>query len=93
MSLTIEQLAKWRSIIADGKTGLDAYLASPEGQADSELVYLAKVSSGLADGLKILRVIEVKRRIRDIANEKTALTAQSQALTAEAAALIAELTP
>lgn len=86
MSLTIEQIEQWRVVLHNGGQDLVAYLATPEGQADPEINLLTRVAAGLSDGVKILRLIQAKRRIRELGTTKDALTA-------EAAQLIAELTP
>lgn len=83
MSLTTEQILRWRSTLAEGQDALTAYLASAEGQADPEVLLLAKVASGLEAGAKVLTVITNLRRVRDLQATATALAAEAQALQAE----------
>jgi hypothetical protein len=83
MSLTSEQIERWRATIADGQDALRVYLATAEGQADPEVLMLLRVNAGLVDGVKLLRFIIARRRIRELTDLVTALTAEATALAAD----------
>lgn len=85
MTLTTEQILRWRSTLAEGQAALGSYLASAEGQQDPEVLLLAKVASGLEAGAKLLTVITNLRRVRELQATATTLAAEAQALQAELA--------